>query len=306
MPWCHPGGEPTLEHLDALVSEAREFSPDWICAVGGGSVMDVAKAAAGLLEAPLTVAAYHDGADLPASKIPFLVAPTTAGTGSEATYVSVLTNTNGGVKKSIRHPSHMARVVLLDPDLLDRCPASVVAASGMDAFTQAIESYTSVGATWFSDHLALEAVRLIHRGLPAVFSGAGGKPAEQLLLGSYMAGLALSHSRLGVVHGLAHPLGCRYHVAHGLACASLLPIALEFNRETIETKYGVMSEAVGEDLMALVQRWMGQMKIESPLKGQAIEDREGIIRETLASGSTAANPRAVSETDVAGLLDRIF
>jgi alcohol dehydrogenase class IV len=268
--------------------------------------MDVAKAAAGLLEAPLRPEAYHDGEALPVSRIPFLVAPTTAGTGSEATYVSVLANAGAGVKKSIRHPSHMARVVFLDPELLSGTPSHVLAWSGMDAFTQAIEAYTSVGATGFSDALALEAVRLIHQGLPLVYLGEGGRAAEQLLLGSYMAGLALSHARLGVVHGLAHPLGCRYHVAHGHACASLLPAALEFNRDAMDSKYQIMSDAVSEDLLELVHRWMGEMKIESPFAGEVIHDREGIIRETLASGSTAANPRPVDEADVEALLDAIF
>ncbi len=304
--WCHPGGEPTLEHLNALLGDAKSFAPDWIAAVGGGSVMDVAKAAAGLLQAPLSTREYHDGADLPVANMPFLVAPTTAGTGSEATYVSVLTNLEAGVKKSIRHPSHMARVVFLDPDLLEGCPLHVVAASGMDAFTQAVESYISVGASWFSDGLALEAVRLIHRGLPGVYGREDSKAAEELLLGSYMAGLALSHARLGIVHGLAHPLGCRYHVAHGLACAVLLPPALEFNRETIDAKYHAISQAIGEDLMTLVQRWMDAMDVHSPFSGQPITDREGIVRETMASGSTRANPRTVCETDVEALLDRIF
>jgi len=306
VPWCHPGGEPTLDQLEALLTVAREFAPDWIAAIGGGSVMDIAKAGAGLLEAPLPPRAYHDGEPIPSARIPFVAVPTTAGTGSEVTYISVLTNRETGVKKSIRHPSFLPRAVILDPELLYDCPRNIVAASGMDALTQAVESYVSTGATWFSDAFALEAVKLVNAGLPEVFHGRTGEAAMQLLQGSYMAGVALSHSRLGVVHGLAHPLGCRYHVAHGLACAVCLPPALAFNREAMGAKYAALGGLVGGDLLEHVSRLLDELGITSPFAGQPVADRDAIVRETLASGSTRANPRPVGEAEAGELLDAIF
>jgi alcohol dehydrogenase class IV len=300
--WMHPGGEPTLDHLESLLEAARSVRVDWIAAVGGGSVMDVAKAAAGLYHATRPVREYHDGAEVEPSRIPFLAAPTTAGTGSEATAVCVLTNTATGVKKSFRHASFMARLVILDPDLLTGCPREVTAASGMDAFTQAVESFVSNRSTWITEVLSLRAITLIAHSLDAVFNGARDRQSD-LLVGSYVAGIALSNARLGLVHGLAHPLGARYHAAHGLACAACLAPVLEFNRAAIGGKYDEMSRAAGVDLADLIKRWWTAFGLESPFAGRPMADREGIIRETMESGSTAANPRPVTPADVERLLD---
>ena len=303
--WMYPGGEPTLEQVEAFLADARVHKPHWVAAVGGGSVIDLAKAGAGLLNATLPVVAYHDGEPIPASFIPFIVAPTTAGTGSEATTVSVLTNTETGVKKSIRHPSFMARLVVLDAGLLDGCPREVVAASGMDALTQAIESYCSAGAVWFTDALALKAVAMIHGSLEAVYHGQKEKQ-EELLTGSYLAGIALSNARLGIVHGLAHPLGARFHAPHGLVCAVCLPHALAFNRAAVPAKYDHLSNVVSMDIEEYVQGLQQHLELRSPFAGMHLVDREAIIDETLASGSTKANPRKVTADDVSLLLDRLF
>jgi len=295
-----------LKQLEELLAFAREERPDWIAAVGGGSVIDVAKACAGLLDAPLSAADYHGGAEIPATRVPFIAAPTTAGTGSEATVVSVLTDEDKGVKKSVRHPSFMPRLVFLDCDLLLTCPPEVIAASGMDAFTQAVESYVSNRADWFSETLALKGASLVALNLEAVFAGQGGGPAQELLEGSYLAGLALSHARLGVVHGLAHPLGHRYHAPHGLVCGICLPVAIEFNREVMGPKYETLSRSLGGDLLDFTSELLNRVRLQSPFRGKLIRDKDAIIRETLASGSTAANPRPVGARDVAAMLDALF
>jgi len=304
--WRHPGGEPTLAQLEDLLAAARGHGCDWIAAVGGGSVMDIARAAAGLLDAPLSAQAYHDGEPIEASRIPFIAAPTTAGTGSEATMVSVLTNAEANVKRSIRHPSFLARCVILDPELLKGCPGSVLASAGMDALTQAIESFTSRNATWLTDTLARQAIGMIAEALPLVYQSGGSEAADRLLEGSYLAGLALSNARLGVVHGLAHPLGARYHLPHGVVCSNCLLPALRFNREAMGAKYEVMAGILGADPVECVSDLMSTLGIVSPFAGRDVIDREGIIQETLASGSTAANPRPVSRADVELLLGEIF
>jgi alcohol dehydrogenase class IV len=305
--WRHPGGEPTIDQLEDLLSAARGHGAAWIAAVGGGSVMDVAKAAAGLLDAPLPALDYHDGEPIEASAVPFIAVPTTAGTGSEATTVSVLTNSAACMKRSIRHPSFMARCVILDSDLLRGCPAPVIASAGMDALTQAIESFTSRHATWFSDVVALKAVEMINTALPAVYENEGNREAAAALLeGSYLAGISLSNARLGVVHGLAHPLGVRYHQPHGVVCSVCLLPALNFNRAAMGAKYDALAAVLGADPVTRVAALMEAMKIVSPFAGQDIIDRDGIVRETLASGSTAANPRSVTEADVEELLSEIF
>ena len=304
--WQAGGTEPTLDDLERLLAFARERRPEWLAGVGGGSVLDVAKAGAGLLDAPLPAEAYHDGKPVPESRIPFVAVPSTAGTGSEATIVTVLTNSRTGVKKSFRHASFMARVVMLDPCLLETCPPEVIAASGMDAFTQAVESFLSIHATWFTEELSIKGMELISAGLPTAFEGRTGNPLRSLAEGSYLAGLALSNARLGVVHGLAHPLGSRYHQPHGLVCAVCLPHALAFNRETCAAKYARMAETLGRDVTGAAESLLEQLRIKSPFTGATLQDRQAVIEETLASGSTKANPRPVTASDVGRLLDAIF
>ena len=304
--WVHPGGEPTLEQLEALLAVAREHGADWVAAVGGGSVLDVAKACAGLLDAPLRPVAYHDGADIRAARVPFVAAPTTAGTGSESTTVSVLINAETGVKKSIRHASFMPRLIVLDPCLLASCPPNVTAWSGMDAFTQAVESFVSAKSCWVTDQFALEAVGLIDSSLEDVFRDARCEKGADLMAGSYLAGVALSNARLGLVHGLAHPLGSRYHVAHGLVCAVCLPVVLEFNKEAIGAKYELLGARLREDPLCRARHLLASLRIESPFAGRAVDDVAGIVEETLASGSTTANPRPVTARDVEDVVGKLF
>ena len=304
--WEHDGGEPTLSQLSTVLGFARGEGADWVASVGGGSVLDLGKACAGLMCAPLPPVRYHDGAEVPVSRTPFLAVPTTAGTGSECTGVCVLTNEMTGVKKSFRHPSFMARVVILDAELLATCPTSVVAFSGMDAYAQAVESYVSTGGTLQTDAWAMEALRLVDSTLERVAGGEKGRAAEELLAGSNLAGLALANARLGIVHGLAHPLGSRYHVAHGLACAMCLGPALEFNREAMGDKYSRMSSIVGKDILQRVEELLKRLGLRSPFVGTTLPDKEAVIAETLASGSTAANPRKVDRKDVEFLLDQLL
>lgn len=304
--WRHTGGEPTLEQVEALRAELRRLRPDWVAAVGGGSVVDLAKAAAGLRDAPAAAADYQAGAPIPPAVTPFIAVPTTAGTGSEATVVAVLTDTRANLKRSIRHPSFMPRLVLLDPTLLHDCPRPVLAASGMDALTQAYESYVSRHATPFTRALSELALQAIATSLPAMYDG-DRAAAGPLLQGSYLAGLALSHARLGIVHGLAHPLGARWHAPHGLVCACCLPAALRYNAAATGAARRRLRLLLGRDLEELVAELMAHCALVSPFKGQPLRDCEGILREALApAGSAAANPRHVTEEDAMALLREIF
>ncbi len=304
--WRHSGGEPRVGDVDALRGELRAERPDWVAAVGGGSVIDLAKAAAGLAEASEKTAFYQSHPKLvTAAKIPLIAAPSTAGTGSEATPVSVLTDPDRILKQSIRHTSHIPRLVILDPELLSGCPPATVAAAGLDAFIQAFESYTSRHATPFTRSLSELALQTIARSLLPLYRQEE-QAAAEMLEASYLAGVALCHARLGVIHGLAHPLGARFNVAHGLACACCLPAALGFNRPAIQPDLLDLKNRLGIDVEALVAQWLGVMRLENPFRGRHIADTSEVIRETLASGSTAANPRPVSAEDVASLLNTIF
>lgn len=306
FPWEHGGGEPNLAQLADLLACARKRKSEWIAGVGGGSVMDLAKACAGLFNTKGEVETYHNGAPVEASGIPFAAVPTTAGTGTEATVNSVLTNTNNSKKKSIRDKTFIASLVILDPGLLRDCPPQVIAHAGMDAFTQALEAYSSCYSTWFSDVFSLKALELISANLILAFSGARHDVTRDLLVGSYFAGLAFSTARLGVVHGLAHPLGVRYHLPHGLVCAICLPCAIELNREAMGVKYPNVSKTIGHDLLQRTNYMLNQLGIVSPLKGKRILDKDEIIKETVGAWSTAANPKKITAEDVEFLLNRIF
>lgn len=300
------GGEPTVEEVDALRKALREDRPDWVAAVGGGSVMDLAKAAAGLIDAPEETRFYQQNPkEIPAATLPIIAAPTTAGTGSEATVVAVLTDSERGVKASIRHPTYMPKLVILDPLLLRDCPPKTRAAAGLDAFVQAYESFTSRKATAFTRALSETALVQIAASLLPFFRGDDTK-AEPMLQASFVTGVAFSHARLGVIHGLAHPLGARFHAAHGLCCACCLPACLAFNRAAIQPDLDLLKARHGLDVLATVDGWLREMSLSSPFIGGKVPDRDAFVRETLASGSTAANPRTVTADDVLALLDQIL
>jgi alcohol dehydrogenase class IV len=306
VPWQHLGGEPTLDDVQAALSRAREVAPFWIAAVGGGSVLDLAKACAGLYHSGGSPADHHAGFPVETPGLPFLAAPSTAGTGSEATGVSVLIDGTTGKKKAIRSPGMLATRVLLDADLLATCPGRTIADSGMDALTQAVESLLSTGATRFTRMLAGEGCRLIAASLPEVYRDPGAEDAEDLLLGSFMTGIAFSSSRLGVVHGLAHPLGGYFNVSHGRICGVCLPLALELNREAVPERYEELSELLAGDPISRVTELLNDLEVQNPFEGMTLDRAETIVRETLESGSTAHNPKPVTDEDVRWFLGCLF
>ena len=304
--WQYEGGEPGLSDLEALLDQTRDKKIDWLIAAGGGSVLDLGKACATLYNCSGPVEAYLQGQEIQATGVPCIAVPSTAGTGSEATKVSVLINEKTGVKNGFRSPHMLPQVVILDPELLTFCPARVIAHSGMDALTQAIESYISLGATWFTEQLALKGMHLISRGIiPMHHKSKDRKYAEDMLLGSFLIGIAFSASRLGVVHGLAHPLGARFNIPHGQVCAVCLPVAIEFNRKVVNEKYKDMSDAIGQDLLERIRFLLTELNIKNPFSGQKIKNQESLIREVVKSGSTKHNPREVTGGDVKMLLKEI-
>jgi alcohol dehydrogenase class IV len=304
--FARSAGEPALDEITQVINQGHTFGAHWIAGIGGGSVLDLAKAAAGLFYAREKPVYYQEGGTLEKKGIPFIAVPTTAGTGSEATPNSVIINPEKKTKLSIRDKSFMARTVVLDPELLSGLPSSVVRFSGMDAFVQAYESFTSKNATAYSDFFALKAVELLARQLPAGAGPQGKKHFGPLLLGSYFAGVALAAARLGVIHGIAHPLGALYHEPHGLICSVCLVPSIKINRQAMGKKYDDLSRTVGGDLLEETEKLISLFQIESPFRGKEVPEREKIIAETLSSGSTAANPKTVLLEDVEFILDEIF
>ena len=303
--FCRDGGEPDLDEIERVIGAAKKAGARWIAGVGGGSVLDLAKAAAGLYNASERPRYYQRGGRLEEKGIPFIAVPTTAGTGSEATANSVIIDSRERSKLSIRDKSFLARTVILDPGLLEGLPPRVLSYAAMDALVQAYESYISRNATWFSGSLALRAMELVNGNILEAYSSPDEENLSGLLAGSYFAGIALASSRLGVIHGVAHPLGAIYGLPHGLVCSVCFLPSIKLNREAMGGKYDSMCGVLGQDLSRRVGELLAALGIASPFKGGKFERRDKIIGETLSSGSTAANPKKIGKEDVEFILEEI-
>ncbi len=251
-------GEPSPRLVDDAVGAYRKAYFDVVVGVGGGSAMDAAKAIAGLLRTGRSVMDHLEGVgpELPYTgpAVPFIAAPTTAGTGSEATKNAVLsTHGEHGFKKSFRHDDLVAQYAVIDPDLLATCPKDIVAANGMDALTQLIESYVSVRSNPFTDALCLEGLAAARDGLLPFFRDNDALARERMAFASLVSGVCLAQTGLGSVHGLASPLGAFYPIPHGVVCGTLVGAATDANIQAMLardpdnpalTKYARISEVL--------------------------------------------------------------
>jgi alcohol dehydrogenase class IV len=226
--------EPTVELARAGVAAAREHGADVVAAVGGGSVIDLAKAVAMLLGNggdPLDyLEVIGSGRKITQPAVPCVAVPTTAGTGAEVTANAVLASPAHGLKASLRSPLMIPRVALVDPELTVSCPPRVTAASGLDALTQCLEPFVSVRANPLTDGLAREGLRRAAAGLRAAYAD-GRDPGARadMAMCSLLGGIALANAKLGAVHGLAGVIGGTTDVPHGVACAALLAPVVEAN-----------------------------------------------------------------------------
>jgi alcohol dehydrogenase class IV len=240
------GREPLVADVDAAVERILEFAPgpgDLVVALGGGSAIDLAKAVAALAtnRHGHGVADFLEGVGkgltIEKPPLPLLAIPTTAGTGSEATKNSVISSNDPPFKKSLRSELMVPRIVIIDPELTVALPPEITAHTGMDAITQLIESYISRRAQPIPQALAESALRFALRSIEtAVKDGSNRQAREGMAYAAFLSGVALANSGLGLAHGVAAALGIHCHVAHGLACAVMLPAALRVNREVRQSE----------------------------------------------------------------------
>jgi len=244
MSWLHLAipGEPSPQMVDEAVRALRTKPIDVVIGIGGGSALDAAKAIAGLLGPGNSVMDHLEGVgpELPYAgpATPFIAVPTTAGTGSEATKNAVLSVQGvDGFKKSFRDDKLVAEVALVDPDLLASCPPAVIAANGMDALTQLLESYVSNRAAPLTDSLAWGGMKAARGGLLALYADAGDAAArERMAYAALVSGITLAQVGLGSVHGLAAPLGAFFPIPHGVACGTLVATATRINIEALRAR----------------------------------------------------------------------
>lgn len=238
--------EPLVEDVDRLVArlrEARAGAGDLVVGIGGGSAIDLTKAAAALItqDSRTSVVDYLEGVGrglkIESPPLPVLAMPTTGGTGSEATKNAVISSFDPPFKKSLRSELMVSRIVLIDPELSVSVPPNVTAWTGMDAITQLLESYITPRATTTTQDIAWSGLVLAVPNLVEAYQNGNSRPArEALAQAAFLSGMALANSGLGMAHGVAAALGVHCHVPHGLACAVMLPAALRANRPVPEVE----------------------------------------------------------------------
>jgi alcohol dehydrogenase class IV len=220
--------EPSPLLIDRIVEKYRHSGIEVVVAVGGGSVMDAGKAISAMIPVEGSIREYLEGIGEkkhPGDKIPFIAMPTTSGTGSEMTKNAVISEVGiKGFKKSLRHDNFIPELAIIDPEMMLSCPAQLTAVSGMDAFSQLLESYLSTRANNMTDALALQGLKQIKKYLLRAFlEGEENLEARSgMALAAMFSGITLAQAGLGLVHGFASPLGGFYHIPHGVACGSIM------------------------------------------------------------------------------------
>lgn len=240
--------EPEVKLVEDCAMQVAIGGHDSLIAVGGGSAIDIAKVASVLAKDQAEIASLF-GTNLVKEKgLPFIVIPTTAGTGSEVTNISILSDKKEQLKKGIVSDYLLPDVAIVSPEMTLTMPQSVTAASGIDALVHAVEAYISIYASAITDALAVKAMKMIAINLPKAFANPNHLEArEAMVTASLMAGMAFGNAGVGAVHALAYPLGGRYNIAHGVSNALLLPYVMEWNQIACLERFRDIAEALGED-----------------------------------------------------------
>jgi alcohol dehydrogenase class IV len=312
--------EPTDIHVSEALDIFREQNCDVIVAIGGGSCLDVAKAVAVVATNGGYIGDYMGGKKaVEKAPIPFITIPTTAGTGSEVTGVTVIANTKDDVKMMIKAPAFISDAAIVDPVLTYSTPPSVTAATGIDALCHALEAYISRLAQPLTDNLALSAIELIMNNLRAAYiNGEDVEAREKMALASMQAGIAFTNSSVTLVHGMSRPIGALFHVPHGISNAMLLPPVLEFSKESAVDRLAVIGRLLRPDLKALsdneiadvvvneIKKLCNDLKIPN-MKTYGISEEKfnqvvsKMATDALASGSPSNNSRVPSHEEVVNL-----
>lgn len=304
-------GEPLLSEVEEVLSFARKENISAVIGWGGGSAMDGAKAVAALLHESGSVADHFYGkVSAGERKVFFAALPTTAGTGAEVTANAVLTDSSNGIKQSLRTPGMAPDAAFVDPELVAECPFSVMAASGFDALTQAIEGFISRKATTLTKSFARSAFRDILLNLEDACNH-NQQAVDAVTQGSLNAGIGLSKSGLGAVHGIGHPLGSLLHIPHGVCCGTLLVEVLRFNAPVVQTELDELAHCCGEvngnALIEKIANLRQKLGVPADFKQYHLERKHfDFIVRNCRSGSMKSNPRNMSDGEVIQLLEKML
>lgn len=303
---------PTIKNVQDGVAAFKACAADSIIAIGGGSSMDTAKAIGIIITNPEfeDVRSLEGVAPTKNHAVPTIAVPTTAGTAAEVTINYVITDTEKERKFVCVDENDIPEVAVIDPEMMSSMPKGLTAATGMDALTHAIEGYTTKAAWEIPDMFHMEAIRLISENLrDAVANKPSGR--EGMALAQYIAGMGFSNVGLGIDHSMAHTLSAHYDTPHGVACAMLLPISMEFNRDYTGDRYRAIAKAMGvEGTETMTQEEYRDAAIAAvrqlskdvgiPEKNERIreEDLEQLAKDALADACYPGNPREATQEQV--------
>ena len=315
---------PTIKNVQDGVAAFKGSGADMMVAIGGGSSMDTAKAIGVIKENPefSDVRSLEGVADTKNHATFTIAVPTTAGTAAEVTINYVITDPERVRKFVCVDTNDIPEVAVVDPDMMASMPAGLTAATGMDALTHAIEGYTTKAAWELSNMFHYEAISLISSHLRDAYAEAkAGEPAsgrEGMALGQYIAGMGFSNVGLGIDHAMAHTLSAHYDTPHGVACAMLLPISMEFNKPVVAERQARIATAMGVDTtgmsteeaadaaIAAVRRLSEDVSIPKTCRGLVEEDLDQLADDALADACYPGNPREATHEQVKELFRKIM
>lgn len=312
---------PTVKVVKAGIEAFKAAGADYLIAIGGGSSMDTAKAIGIIINNPeyADVTSLEGAIDTKNPSVPIIAVPTTAGTAAEVTINYVITDEEKKRKFVCVDPHDIPVVAIIDAKMMSSMPKGLTASTGMDALTHAIEGYTTLGAWELTDMMHLKAIEIISRSLrKAVENDPQGR--EDMALGQYIAGMGFSNVGLGVVHGMAHPLGAFYDTPHGIANAVLLPYVMEYNAEYTGEKFKYIAEAMGVDTTGMSQAEYRAAAVNAvkqlskdvgiPEKlheiGVKEEDLQALSESAFADVCTGENPRPCTVESILGIYKTAF
>lgn len=310
---------PTIENVQHGVDAYKACGADFMITIGGGSSMDTGKGIGIIVNNP----EYYDVRSLegvaPTKKrtVFTIAVPTTGGTGAESTINYVITDVEKKRKFVCVDPNDIPDIAVVDPDMMSSMPKGLTASTGMDALTHAIEGYTTAGAWSLSDCLNLEAIKLIAKNLrAAVENNPDGR--EGMALAQYVTAMAYSNVGLGIAHSMAHTLGAVYDTPHGVACAMMLPIVMDFNKENTGEKYKAIAEAFGVDTTGMdqdayrkaavdaVQQLSVDVGIPTKLEKLAEEDLAFLCESAASDACAPGNPKPATLEDFEAMFRKLM
>ncbi|WP_099466907.1 iron-containing alcohol dehydrogenase [Konateibacter massiliensis] len=316
-------GEPTDKMIEAGVEAYQESQSDFLIAIGGGSPLDSAKAIAAMTVLEGDIADYM-GVEIKGKFPPMVLIPTTAGTGSETTKFTIITDTKKGVKMLLKGDDLLPKVAIIDPQFSLTAPKNITAATGMDALTHAVESYTSRKANTLTDLYALSAIKRIFTYLPLAYKdGTNKKAREEMSIAAFEAGVCINNASVTLVHGMSRPIGALFHVPHGISNAMLITECLSYVADGCYDKFARMAKVIGaaeqnsqdeeaaKAFFEALKELCRQCEIPNLLEyGIKKEDFESVIdkmsADAMASGSPSNTIKEITKEDLVTIYKKLY